>query len=276
MPPTLEQVLNALNNGTEKVAAQNKSWFESEFVQMVEVLKTSKTNILFLYSCEINDKCLQMLSLALKKNPSLKVLYLSYNHITHDGINFLSIALEENNSLTKLDLSNNKIGYNGVKFLSVGLQKNNSLTHLDLSANNVGNNEMNTLSIALEKNKSLTHLASSNNEIGDIGINVLSVGLVKNNFLRTLVLVSNKIGDIGAKSLCIVPKTTNLEINIGFNAISESQKNELDKIIQIKKTQWYKLMITLSSVRIISRIGIKSAFRCLPNELIRKLTMYQL
>lgn len=90
--------------------------------------------------------------------------------------------------------------------------------------------------------------------------------------LTKLSLSWNGLGDEGVIALISSAKISNLRylsLN-GNQQVSREKKKELERILTLKHSYWFELMITLCSVGQVPRIGFKSNFRKLPRELVEK------
>ena len=109
--------------------------------------------------------------------------------------------------------------------------------------------------------------------VSDTSVMVLAQALERAN-VRNLGLMKNKVTDAGMKSIIAAAKRSCLvEVLLDGNPVSASISTELDRILLLKDSQWFRLTITLCSVRDVERLGTHSLLRWLPRELIRKIVM---
>ena len=187
-----------------------------------------------------NVNNLDIISLFLLKNKSIKMLDLSNNNI--EDITSILLSLKNNISLEGLDLSNNKISnidyiyeafINNKTLITLNLSHNkissidslceniknntNNIENLDLSYNNI--DEVSYLFYALKNNKTLINLNLSNNKISNI--DYVYEAFKSNKTLTTLNLSYNKILSIDSLSKLIKNNNTIKELNLSKNILDD-------------------------------------------------------
>jgi hypothetical protein len=146
------------------------------------------------------------------------------------------------------------------------LKLNKSLKRLNLCECQINDSMITNLSSALCINSSIEYLNLCDNLISDIGMEYLQKDIIHNNTLKELLLKDNLITKLDSFSE-ILRKTRIQTLTLPY-FLPEVTK----VLIHIKKSKWYEIIITLCSIRSISRIGSFSAFNLIPIELIRKLS----
>ncbi|XP_072567819.1 protein NLRC3-like [Paramormyrops kingsleyae] len=124
---------------------------DEEHWRLLPVVKNSRTALL--NSCNLTEKCCEMLASALRSNSSpLRELDLSDNDLQDSGVKLLSVGLGDSHcKLEILRLSGCRVTEEGCSSLASALRSNPShLRELDLSYNHPGDSGVKLLSAVLE------------------------------------------------------------------------------------------------------------------------------
>jgi hypothetical protein len=235
---------------------------------VLPAFKKSKWKKLILSLNRLTDADLQALMLAIinagfhapskqkdkeeQEEISLRVLWLDGNCFTSDGMKYFIMAAPKIvDCLTELWLDDNVlVGDEGLRYVIDAFGNSKTLKKLGLCNCNITDigagylRMMFTLCYC-----GLQHLNLKNNPITDIGIDALIDGL-RYSHLAQLEIGSN-------------------------NAMSVNKRGELKLRLKTINSKSFKTILTLSSARLISRIGSQTAaVRLLPGDLIRKLASY--
>nr|XP_021325116.1 ribonuclease inhibitor-like [Danio rerio] len=167
--------------------------------------KHCKFNTLILRCCSITEQQCEILTSALKSNPShLRELDLSQNKL-ESGVKNLSDLLKNHQcKLEKLNLCKCSITKEQCEILTSALKSNPSyLRELDLSENQIRNTGLNLLCDVLKDSHCrLQTLRLSSCEMTDEACSAVTSALKSNpSHLRELNLSYNKLGDSGVKNL---------------------------------------------------------------------------
>ncbi|XP_072560248.1 NACHT, LRR and PYD domains-containing protein 3-like isoform X2 [Paramormyrops kingsleyae] len=180
---------------------------DKEHWRLLPVVKTSRTALLD--SCDVTEKCCEVLASALSSNPSyLRELDLSYNHPGDSGVKLLSALLEDPScTLEKLKVGSCNLTEKCCEALASALRSNSSpLRELDLSHNDLEDSGVKLLSAGLvDSHCKLEILKLSGCRITEEGCSSLASALrSKPSHLRELDLSYNHPGDSGVKLLSAV------------------------------------------------------------------------
>ena len=138
----------------------------------------------------IETESLNLLISTVAFSKILTHLDISFNHLSVEELEMLSVALSANLSLKTLGMVKCSIGGEGAELLSTGLEENRTLLGLDLRHNPINVNGAAALASMLTVNTSLEILYLSNNEqIGHVGaLRLISALQDDNKTLATLSL----------------------------------------------------------------------------------------
>ena len=226
---------------------------------------------------KITDQDLKELCQVLQDR-EIEKLHLRGNDLTHNCIPDLSLLFRPSIcALKSLGLSNNSLKDKGVKELVDVLMGNNTIVKLGLSDNQITDEGVCYLAEHLLPSSIIAHLWLSNNLITDTGLGGLISHLIgkSSNKLVTLFLDHNLISDAGVRKFCLAVRNTKLErvvVHRDEDQITQATHHELERILDILRSKWLDLLLTLCSVREIPRLGRSSVFRHLPLEIIQKLS----
>ncbi|XP_048840074.1 NACHT, LRR and PYD domains-containing protein 12-like [Brienomyrus brachyistius] len=165
-----------------------------------------KLEILRLKSCNLTEKCCEVLGLTLSSNSShLRELDLRNNDLQDSGVNLLSVGMGDSQcTLEILRLSDCKVAERSCSFLASALRSNLShLRELDLSYNHPGDSGVMLLSAVLEDPScKLEKLKVDQCELTETCCEALATALRSNSsHLRELDLSDNDLQDLGVKLL---------------------------------------------------------------------------
>ncbi|XP_056304527.1 NLR family CARD domain-containing protein 3-like [Danio aesculapii] len=228
-------------------------------------------NTLILCKCSITEEQCEILTSALKSNPShlrelelsgnqlgdsgvqnlsdllmkpqfkLKKLHLSYCRFTEEQCVILTSALKSNPShLRELNFGLNKLGDSGVKNLSDLLMKLQfKLEKLHLNRCSITEEQCEILTSALKSNPShLRELSLSDNQIRNTGVNLLCEVLKDSHCkLKTLRLNECGITDVSSLTHCLTnTKALQIlkELYLRDNPIGDSKQKLIDVIRESK------------------------------------------
>lgn len=147
----LTMTLKTCDNIKQLVLDNNIIW--DVFSDIAILLETTKlSNLSINANCASNKGC-SIISNALSKNDSLKILQFRLNDIDDTGIFALADSLRINNTLKKLNLNNNNITDSGAMILLDVLKTNLSLIKLNLGGNYINNTLLNEIETLLKRNR---------------------------------------------------------------------------------------------------------------------------
>ena len=67
-------------------------------------------------------------------------------------------------------------------------------------------------------------------------------------------------------------KFSNLKyLSLSGNDNGGAVNDDLERVITLKQSKWFATIFNLCAVRNVKRVGLRSAFRHIPSELIRKI-----
>ncbi|XP_056304511.1 NACHT, LRR and PYD domains-containing protein 3-like [Danio aesculapii] len=247
--------------------------------------KHCQINTLILHRCCITEEQCEILTSALKSNPShLRELNLNGNHIRNTGVNLLcdvlkdshckletlklrhcsltdegcsavTSALKSNPShLRELNLSWNKLGDCGVKILSDLLMKPQcKLKKLDLCNCSITEEQCKLLTSALKSNPShLRELNLSKNQIINTGVNLLCDVLKDSHCkLETLRLSCCSLTDEGYSAVTSALKSNPShlkELNLSMNKLGDSGVKNLSDLLMNPQFNLEKLNLYECSI----------------------------
>ncbi|XP_061437944.1 NACHT, LRR and PYD domains-containing protein 3-like isoform X2 [Lethenteron reissneri] len=156
-----------------------------------------------LYKCSLTDKSGSSLSVILKANIGLKILWLSHNEIGDSGLRLLADGmLGREGSLETLHLSACSLIDKSGSSLSVILKANTGLKSLTLRFNTIGDSGLRLLADGMfGREGSLETLDLWNCSLTDKSIPALHDIMITNKALRTLKLESNGFSCKGMEEL---------------------------------------------------------------------------
>ncbi len=145
---------------------------------------------LYLQLSIMDDESFRLLISVVAFSKILTHLDISLNHLSTEILELLSVALSANSSLKTLGMIGCSIDGEGAELLSTGLEENRTLLGLDLRENHVNMNGAASLASMLAVNTSLKILYLSHNEqIGHVGaLRLISALQDDNKTLETLSL----------------------------------------------------------------------------------------
>ncbi|KAG5488846.1 hypothetical protein JIQ42_00463 [Leishmania sp. Namibia] len=190
----------------------------------------------------VDDTGLHLLSEALRKNSSLKVVELANCRITATGIQALFAVLERSDCpVEEVNIANNNLDEGSVKYITGALRANSKLTTLNAQVNpsisaasmqeitgltmvNRAPPQIRSLLPSIENNgKDVISLDFSGKEVtlNDDSVWLLAQALRLNTSVRQVDLSHNSFGDAGASYLadCIASNRTMVELNLSSCAI---------------------------------------------------------
>ena len=196
-------------------------------------------------------------------------LILEGNNVSDHAAYELSLALECSH-LEELYLSHNRITDSGALAL---FEKISRLKILDLYHNAISDTAITKLANSIPQHMAELYIGE-NRQVTDASVVPLAKAL-ETTSIQLIGLMKNSISDCGVRALIQAAKRSIslAEVLIEGNPCSTQLNQELDNILVLKDTNWFKLVIALCSVRDIRRLGARSHLRLLPVELLRKIAI---
>ena len=209
-----EYQLKLLLQAFEKINIDKLTFKNINNIDIISLFLLKNKSIKMLVLSNNNIKDITSILLSLKNNISLESLDLSNNKISN--IDYIYDAFINNKTLITLNLSNNKIS--SIDSLSENIKDNTiNIENLDLSNNNI--DDVSYLFYALKNNKTLINLNLSNNKISNI--DYIYEAFKSNKTLTTLNLSYNKISSIDSLSKLIKNNNTIKELNLTSNYLDD-------------------------------------------------------
>ncbi|NXS10821.1 LRC34 protein, partial [Neodrepanis coruscans] len=179
------------------------------FASMLQINSTLEK--LDLGDCDLGQKCLIAIAIALTQNKSLKAINLNRPLLfsqQEETTVHIAQMLRVNSSLVELHLSKHGMKNFGVERLCEALYENSSLRYLDLSCNKITRDGAKCLGELLKRNQTLEILDLSANRLEDAGAIYLSEALsFLNSSLQALSVVSCSISSKGLIALSSAVKS---------------------------------------------------------------------
>jgi len=202
---------------------------------------------------------------------------LSSWRVSLDGVKALANAIQtEDNRIERLLLSGNFLGQVGMSILSTGLiHPNNRVSALLLKGNRLGLPGVSVLhSCLIHPANKLRFLELDDNKITSDGAVVLANAMNHRNCkLNVLFLRQNDLDAVGVNALLASIKASTLEVlDLGLDRRHQSLQRRVEMMLKVKN--WEKKIVTLLSVRELSRLGSRSGFERIPPELIRRIAEF--
>uniref|UniRef100_A0A8C5Q5E6 NLR family CARD domain containing 5 n=1 Tax=Leptobrachium leishanense TaxID=445787 RepID=A0A8C5Q5E6_9ANUR len=160
---------------------------------LLELLKCTELQELYLESMHLNDPSLQILSQGLLKLPSLKKLMLGENNITYQGLYYLTEHISTCTNMEAIDLSRNVIGCEGVERLSAVLPNLRNLRKIRLSRTNFSPSGEVRFAEALQQCALLEELDLRSCSLGDNHECAVVQALVSCQQIEDISLAENKL-----------------------------------------------------------------------------------
>ena len=164
----------------------------SDMVGLCKYLSSRSQSEFTLYFTQniFENESLQLLISTVAFSKFLTHLELSFNNLSTEVVEMLSVALSTNSSLKTLGINNCSIDGEAAELLSNGLEENRTLLGLDLRCNPINMNGAAALASMLAVNTSLKMLCLSHNkQIGHVGaLRLISALQDDNKTLETLSL----------------------------------------------------------------------------------------
>lgn len=243
-------------------------------VAIFKAFSNSKIQTLDLSFNRLGDKGTKLLSLNLALIPSLSTLILDMNVIKNDGAIALSSVLKFSKTLEALSLRMNHITDEGIIEIANGVKLAPRLRVLKLAGNDFREPGLNSLAEALKASKTLQELDLSFCQLSSAA-GVLAEGLKENKYLEILDLSHNLAPSLEEAvdkiERAIFAHRTLHTIDLSSTYIPQQKRQKLEAHLARLHRLESKIMVVLTSVNLIKRLGSNSEFRLLPLDLIRKL-----
>ena len=201
---------------------------------------------LSLEACHIDDKLLQLLSSALKKNRTIEHISLKDNcKITHGGMRWFSYVLKIKNSLHSVNLGGINLSWEAQLMTKPGtltgaLMSNTSIRQLFLPHCKLGDEGLEAMSKALSINSTIKEIGLAGNGLTDRGICFIENILKQNSSIEIIDFSDNQIELAGAHSIMfglgMKSNVSLLKLNMSNNKISDSGCESFETVLAENST----------------------------------------
>ncbi|XP_040189755.1 NACHT, LRR and PYD domains-containing protein 3-like isoform X2 [Rana temporaria] len=222
------------NNQTLRILELSENNLEGpHFRDLMEALKTSRIEILFLVGNHLSDSSCPHLASGIKNNQTLWTLNLSKNHLEGPHFRDLMEALTTS-QIEELQLSNNGLTDSSCPHLASGIKNNHTLRRLDLSENILEGPHIRDLMEALTTS-CIERLDLKNNDLTDNSCPHLASGITNNQTLRILILSENNLEGPHFRDLMEALTTSRIEeLQIVNNFLSGEARSNLKKLESLR------------------------------------------
>ncbi|AIO02568.1 paraflagellar rod component, putative [Leishmania panamensis] len=261
--PAIKRAVVALRNNSSAAQEINLQWdapLPTCMYHLADFIAASTAiQHLNISNTLVDDAGLKLLSDALQKNSTLKVIELANCHVTATGIQTLFVVLAKGKcAVEEVNIANNSLDDDSVQFITAALRANPKLTTLNVDVNpaisTASMQEMAGLTMvnrapprirsvlpSIENNcKDVVSVDFSGNDVtlNDDSVWVLAQALRLNSTVRRLNLSHNSFGDMGASYLAdyIASNSTMLELNLSSCTIGNRGAHRLCEALATNQT----------------------------------------
>ena len=172
---------------------------QKEINQLSLALKRNKSlKKLIFYKNEIGDQNAQVLANGIMENFGLEELTFYQNSLTGKGACLLCNAIGKCATIESFSFFRNRLGVDGMDYIRQAFKENSNISSIDLFQNGMGHEGAIIMADILQHNKYIESLSISHNDIGTVGVCAIAEEMKKQEILTRLELSGNGICKEGA------------------------------------------------------------------------------